>query len=258
MSNISLGDRMKMYERAIDYSLNPNMQYMIRLDGNSFSRRTKQWKLEKPFDVRFNNAMVAAAKSLFDLIPNIVCIWTGSDEISVWFNNPDIENAYFNNRIQKIISLASSQVSVNFTLELNKQIPGNNIPGIFDARMMEFPNELEAINCFMFRQRDCIKNSISGYAQQYFSNKQLLNKNSAEKITMLEEHNLRWNEQPNWAKHGVFLYKELYTINSDINGEYKRHYINVNDAIVLNNPSDINGIFNSEHTITEAEWLNLK
>ena len=44
MSNntLSLGDRMKAYENAIDFKLNPCMQYVIRLDGKGFSKMVKK------------------------------------------------------------------------------------------------------------------------------------------------------------------------------------------------------------------------
>ena len=70
MSNntLSLGNRMKTYENAIDFKLNPCMQYVIRLDGKGFSKMIKKWKCKKPFDERFNKAMNYASKKLFDII----------------------------------------------------------------------------------------------------------------------------------------------------------------------------------------------
>ena len=98
---LTLGDRMKLYEQALDVKLNPCMHYMIRLDGKNFSKHTKRWPLEKPFDERFNNAITAAGKSLYHLIPNIHLVWCGSDEISAWFTFPDAGNPFYDGRIQK-------------------------------------------------------------------------------------------------------------------------------------------------------------
>ena len=163
VKTLSLGDRMKLYERALDTKLNPCMNYMIRLDGKNFSKLTKRWPLKKPFDKNFNEAMNAAAQSLFQLIPNIKLAWHGSDEISVWFIFPDAGNPFFDGRIQKIVSLAASKASVAFNMKF-QQLIGKDIEfGIFDARIMQFPTEIEAMNCFIFRQRDCVRNSISGF-----------------------------------------------------------------------------------------------
>ena len=97
MSNntLSLGDRMKAYENAIDFKLNPCMQYVIRLDGKGFSKMVKKWKCKKPFDERFNKAINYASKKLFNIIPNVEAIWHGSDEISIWFKCPNVEDMYF-------------------------------------------------------------------------------------------------------------------------------------------------------------------
>ena len=93
-NTLSLGDRMKKYEEAIDFKLNPCMQYIIRLDGKGFSKMIKKWKCEKPFDYRFNKAINYAARKLFSLVPNVKAIWHGSDEISIWFQCPNAEDMY--------------------------------------------------------------------------------------------------------------------------------------------------------------------
>jgi tRNA(His) 5'-end guanylyltransferase len=211
-NTLSLGDRMKKYENALDCKLNPCMQYMIRLDGKGFSKMIKKWQCEKPFDSRFNKAMTYATRKLFDLIPNVKCMWHGSDEISVWFECPNVADMYYDGRIQKLVSLASAQVSVYFNKKLQELFNDNELPfGIFDARVMQFPNDEEAINCLLFRQRDHIRNSISGYAQFYFSHKEIDKKNSDEKIEMMKAKGFDWNELDcslNWSKFGTFLWKE--------------------------------------------------
>ena len=44
----SLGDRMKDYEKQQLQFIPPDWPFIVRLDGNSFSKFTKQ--LKKPFD----------------------------------------------------------------------------------------------------------------------------------------------------------------------------------------------------------------
>ena len=113
-NTLSLGDRMKKYEDVVDYKLNPCMEYMMRLDGKGFSKMIKKWKCKKPFDERFNKAMNYASKKIFDIIPNIKTIWHGSDEISVWFECENVADMYFEGRIQKLVSLVASTVSVYY------------------------------------------------------------------------------------------------------------------------------------------------
>ena len=136
-NTLSLGDRMKKYEDVLDCKLNPCMEYMIRLDGKGFSKMIKKWKCKKPFDERFNKAMNYASKKIFDIIPNIKTIWHGSDEISVWFECENVADMYFEGRIQKLVSLVASTVSVYFNKKLQEEF-GCELPfGIFDARIMQ-------------------------------------------------------------------------------------------------------------------------
>ena len=215
-NTLSLSDRMKKYEECLDSKLNPCMEYMIRLDGKSFSKMIKRWKCEKPFDERFNKAMNYAARKLFDIIPNTKIAWHGSDEISIWFSFPNVEDMYFDGRIQKLVSLTAAHASVYFNKKLQELFNDTNLSfGIFDARIMQFPNETEAWNCLKFRQRDLIRNSISGYAQFYFSHKELTGKNSDEKIEMLKSKDFDWvnlDKNLNWSKYGTFLTKECVMI----------------------------------------------
>ena len=260
-NTLSLGDRMKKYEEVFDYKLNPCMQYMIRLDGKNFSKMIKKWKCEKPFDAHFNNAMTYAAKQIFDLIPNIHLIWHGSDEISVWFSCPNVEDMYYEGRIQKLISLVASQVTVNFNKKLQEEFQKELPFGIFDARIMQFPNEIEVANCFLFRQRDHIKNSISGYAQYYFSHKELVSKNSTEKIEMMKSKGFDYDiltEDKLWSKYGTFLYKNTANIWKNSEEMYVRTYIKKLNNVNMEN-SKLSLILTQDiESFTEEQWKELK
>lgn len=263
MSNeFSLGDRMKIYESVCDYKLNPYMHYIVRLDGKGFSKMTKRWPLQKPFDDNFNKAMHAATLSLFGLIPNIQLAWHGSDEISIMFIFPTANNMYFQGRIQKIISLASSAAAVNFNRKLNETLgdQGNNY-ALFDARIMQFPNITEGLNCFLFRQQDCIRNSISGYAQSVASSKKLHGLNSTQQLEILTENGIDWNNAvPSWSKYGTFIKRSLFQIESEDRGAYVRSDFVV-DTFKANDTNKIeNFIGNSDDRIymTEKEWKERK
>jgi tRNA(His) 5'-end guanylyltransferase len=262
-NTLSLGDRMKKYEDVLDCKLNPCMEYMIRLDGKGFSKMIKKWKCEKPFDERFNKAMNYASKKIFDIIPNVKTIWHGSDEISVWFECENVADMYFEGRIQKLVSLVASTVSVYFNKKLQEEF-GCELPfGIFDARIMQFPNKMEVSNYFIFRQHDHIRNSISGYAQYYFSHKELTNKNSDEKIEMMKEKGFDWNKDlwlPNelWSKYGTFLWKEQATIYKNDDEFYIRTMICKTSEVIAK--PDKFGILLPKYVLrfTENEWKNTK
>ena len=112
-SKFSLADKQKMYEKIFDISYDQNCKIIIRLDGKNFSHRTKQWKLQKPFDERFNRCMIEASKALFKELQNVSWIWTGSDEISIIINN-DIQDGLFSRRISKTLSISASIATYAF------------------------------------------------------------------------------------------------------------------------------------------------
>jgi len=260
-NTLSLGDRMKKYEEAIDFKLNPCMQYIIRLDGKGFSKMIKKWKCEKPFDYRFNKAINYAARKLFSLVPNVKAIWHGSDEISIWFQCPNVEDMYFEGRIQKLVSLTASQTSVYFNKKLQELFNDNTLPfGIFDARLMQLPNELEVSNYFMFRQRDHIRNSISGYGQYYFSHKELIKKNSDEKLEMLLNKGIDYNEEiigQRWIKYGTLLWKREITVVKDDNETYVRSMIDFDERYEFN--SNKFGIYVTNYDVmSESDWKKYK
>ena len=257
-NTLSLGDRMKAYENAIDFKLNPCMQYVIRLDGKGFSKMVKKWKCKKPFDERFNKAINYASKKLFNIIPNVEAIWHGSDEISIWFKCPNVEDMYFEGRIQKLVSLTSSQASVYFNKKLQELFEDNEMLfGIFDSRIMQFPNEMEVSNYFIFRQRDHVRNSISGYGQYYFSHKELLKKNSNEKLEMLLSKGIDYENEiigKGWEKWGTLLYKDTFTIEKSNGDSYVRTYIKCDETFEFT-PCQFGILFNKcNNFITEEEW----
>ena len=126
---------------------------------------------------------------------------------------------------------------------------------------MQFPTEIEAMNCFIFRQRDCIRNSISGFAEDYFSSKTLLNKNSDEKIQMLNTINgFNFDKVEYWTKFGTFIHKKMFEIKQESGESYIRTgYIDTN--IKINNITDFENFLNTtkeiEH-ITEEQWISIK
>ena len=54
-----LDTRMRVFETADDRCVLPGLFIVVRLDGRSFTRQTKEiWNLEAPFDQRFRDVML--------------------------------------------------------------------------------------------------------------------------------------------------------------------------------------------------------
>ena len=219
LQGMTLGDKQKTYEKILDIHCPENYPIIIRLDGKTFSHRVKQWKLKKPFDERFHICMIETCKTLFTELQMVDFIWTGSDEISIVLNDHKKEgSALFGRRIEKILSISASMASVAFNFAAMKQgFDVVKFPALFDSRITVLPNEDEIYRNIIFRQNDCIRNSISQYARQYYSTKQLHSIGREEQLKMIKEKGFDWEKDaPGWAKYGSYLFKTyvLYDLNT--------------------------------------------
>lgn len=208
--NLTLGDRMKLYESFFTgknfpekypnwpsrhcirvpggwpFGLNgytevPEGFYpIIRVDGHCFSTFTRQFN--KPYDMRIIDAMLAATIKLVDDFHALLG-YTQSDEITIVLP-PDTE--IFGRKCQKLATLAASTAAVAFYNSLVRTGYCGKLPA-FDARTFGVPNADEAANCIVWRERDAIKNSISNVARKFYSDKELLSKNSDDKIKLMAE-----------------------------------------------------------------------
>lgn len=263
---MSISERIKSYESACEHIIPKSEYIIIRIDGHHFSKFTRGFK--KPFDHIFRETMIKTTEDLHNRF-NSYSSFTQSDEITLFL--PTLKNEktgklidhQFNGRTQKLASLVSSYCTVMFNKHLNNLIKNykeyldredeydlfraayniewdyyntlleKQIIAYFDARVFSVPSESEVANVFIWRARDCIKNSKATFAQAYASHKELQNKNSEEQIKyVLEEYNKDWNKIEDMFKYGVLIKKELYQkqINSDTvtRSKLKRLYIPMN------------------------------
>ncbi|AAV50531.1 putative tRNA(His) guanylyltransferase [Acanthamoeba castellanii mimivirus] len=229
--NEPIGDRMKRFEAKYDFKIEPQNYFCVRLDGNKFSNFTR--KFEKPYDVRFSQAMVMTT---IDTINKFGARtgFTQSDEITLIFDKaiPDdfkkhiTYNHLFNGRVSKLLSIVSSYVSVRFnhhfrlltsnltniysqeTLELI-----NGGTAIFDARILEFDenNKYEMLNHLIWRSvKDCYRNAVQTYAHHIFGPAKIKYLNREQMIQLIEENtNIVWSNIPLWQKYGVIIKKQL-------------------------------------------------
>ena len=214
MDNDDFGNRMKGYEAAsTGEKADPTKPLLARLDGSGFSKLTKN--LQKPYDIDFMRAMRQTAVDLARAF-NAKLAYVQSDEISLLFFNKDASTPYeFNGRLQKFHSLLAAKCSVLFNKNLQK-LPGiehlTDQDPIFDCRVWQVPDMMEAMNTFLWRQQDCMKNAISMVAQANFHHKELIGKNGPEKIQMLKEKGIMFEDSPETFRFGTFFLKEEFEI----------------------------------------------
>ena len=201
-SQLGLGDRMKQYyELPVNIKLIRRMPTIIRLDGRAFHTFTRGYN--KPFDSNLSDNMIDTAFYLCGEIQGTKCAYVQSDEISILLTDFDTlaTEAWFDNNLQKIVSLSAGMASAHFS-KLCEAF------AVFDSRAFNIPKE-EVCNYFVWRQKDWVRNSVQMLAQAHFSHKQLQEKSQTDMHEMLHGVGVNWADiEPKW-KNGTMVYKEL-------------------------------------------------
>lgn len=118
----SLGDRMKRYENVPKVRLVRRMPVIIRLDGKAFHTFTRGFV--KPFDSLLMRTMNDTMKYLCENIQGCVMAYTQSDEITLVLVDYQTltSDAWFDNNVEKMCSIAASMATVAFNRSFNNAI----------------------------------------------------------------------------------------------------------------------------------------
>lgn len=203
----SLGDRMKgYYEGRTKQFLQRRTYTIIRIDGKAFHTYTRG--LEKPFDSDLMDAMDETMKFLCENIQGAKIGYVQSDEISILLTDFDklTTDAWFDNNVQKVVSVSSSMATAIFNRIRDDQ--GFDKMALFDSRVFQVPTNIEVMNYFLWRQQDCVRNSISSVAQANFSHKEL-NRLSTNQMQdkLMTELGINWNNFLIREKRGAMCFK---------------------------------------------------
>lgn len=201
-----LDAKMRVYEESLDQIIVPGMYLVARLDGNRFTRLTKEiCKFEAPFDARFRDMMVETVKELMKYGFRVIYGFTESDEISLLFH-PDEDT--FGRKVRKYNSLLAGVASAAFSRQLGQ-------PGIFDCRMIPLPSVELVKDYFAWRQEDAHRNSLNSHCywmlrKQGKSVKEatetLSGQSVAFKNELLFQNGINYDKLPAWQKRGVGVY----------------------------------------------------
>jgi len=196
ISRESLGDRMKMYERAeAGRQLLPLVPACVRIDGRAFSRWTRG--LTRPYDEDMVRCMVETTRFLVQEA-NALIGYTQSDEISlILYSSHPQSQLMFNGKIQKLASVLASAATATFASLLPEHLPDRvGQLAMFDARVWNVPTLEEAANVLLWRELDATRNSIQMAADAIFSHKQLHQKSTSQMQEMLFEKGINWMYVP--------------------------------------------------------------
>lgn len=215
----TLHDRMKEYESITKTNLMKRTPVIVRVDGRAFHTFTKGFV--KPFDTLFLEAMRETALDLFKNIPYVKFAYTESDEISLILLENDFVNdtPFFDNDLQKIVSLTSSMATLYFNNNFVKVIERYAKSGVdvsiyrnkynkatFDSRAFNIPF-FEVDNYILDRQLDSKRNSLNAYAQSLYSAKALFGKKHDDLINLLHDKGVHYHDIDVALRHGVAVYK---------------------------------------------------
>jgi tRNA(His) 5'-end guanylyltransferase len=235
-SKDSLGDRMKEYESTgTSNRLMPLLPVMIRLDGVAFHTFTKG--LKRPYDERLSKLMIDTTKYLVKLT-NARVGYTQSDEISLVLISDDFASqTYFDAKVYKILSVLAARTSVYFNQLLPSAIPEKrSAEPVFDCRVWNVPNRVEAANTLLWREQDASRNSVSMAAQSLYSHKELQGKSCNEMQEMIFQKSINWNDYPAFFKRGTYIRRivsERPFTATEIEKLPARHKARTNSALTI-------------------------
>jgi len=246
-----LGDRMKNYEFSSRSYLGPRSYLVIRLDGKAFHTYTKGLKrpFDEAFSSDMDETARFLCENLQGA--KFAYVQSDEISIFITTVGSDSAQPLFKNQVQKIVSISASMASAKFNqlrmfryfcgpetnivqendktigehyevgtnLEVVRDdissfinyMPINSNLAFFDARVMCFSDPYEVHNCFVWRQQDATRNSISMAAQSLFSHKELHKKSTNEmQDMMMTQKGVNWNDYPVRFKRGGFICRENY------------------------------------------------
>lgn len=191
-------------------SLLPFLPVIARLDGKAFHSFT--YGMKKPYDDIFAQMMQDTASFLVKR-SNALISYTQSDEISLLFYSGTLEgDIYFGAKKFKIISVLASEASVYFNELCKERMPERaRLRPLFDCRVFQLPTKCEAAMNFAWRWQDAYKNSVTMMAQSLFSHDELHKKNTKDKLQMISDKGLSWEEQVPHFKYGAFVRRTQYS-----------------------------------------------
>lgn len=221
--------------KETDYKLDKSKPILLMLDGRSFSKFTKQFNA--PFDADFVRLMNNTAKFLCANIQNAVHAFVQSDEISIYLKPcEELTEPWFGGRLNKICSVAAGMASSFFMkeyitykltanadpeftkergiYEIEEEIDALPVP-TFDCKAWNVPTYNEVIDWFVYRQKDCVRNSKQQFAQTFCSYSELLNKTADEQILFCiqkTDGEQNWNLLDPTLQYGRLISKETYEI----------------------------------------------
>ena len=250
-----LKDRVESYQQQSDYKLLNKLPVIIILNGRSFKKTTSL--LEKPYSENFVNCMLSTCLKLCSEVEGTVFCYYNNDEIMLVTRNDQTNDtsAWFDNKIQKIVSVVSSIATLHFNTiasEMNLNLIGE---AHFSTKVFTVPNTSEAVNSVIFKQQQNFYQAVDlacyyELSKKYDKNmiKEMISGISVdEKLYILQQEcGINFDDYPDIFRNGAACYKvpklygenlkNIWTINTEIPIFSKKQSLL---SYILNNGMDI-------------------
>lgn len=227
----SLQQRQVGYEQTYNPNIIGRIPVIIKIDGRSFSRVTKN--TQKPF---CQNTMLLLNSTMLNIAKQIDGVLFGfqySDKIFLILRNDrsSDEDPWFGNNIQKLASVSASMVTYEFMNQLWGMDNPPQLEGAitFASHAFGIPNITEAINYLIYRQFRCMQNALNEsvqsvlwprYGRQTFSF--LEDKSMEERQQLLQEAGFDFESLPDAYRLGSAVYL-VPTLVDTAQGQITRH-----------------------------------
>ena len=233
MKKDDFGYRMKSYENISRFHLMRRNPIILRLDGRAFHTYTKRFKdktAADPFSETMRGAMSFAMEKLCKEVQGVYMAYTQSDEVSLVLRDWETYESqqWFGGNKSKIESVSASIMTAYFNLYMRGFESESSVekPATFDARAFTVPLH-EVSNYFIWRQEDCVRNSVSMMAQHYFSHKELQGVSKLGMVDKLKkEKQIDYHSLDSWKIYGT-VWKDG-EVSTAPEFKYNRNYIEEN------------------------------
>lgn len=259
----SFSDRQKSYEESYDLKIIGRIPIIIRTDARSFRRISR--KLERPYSQILMDIMGRTMLQSISEIDGAVFGYHYSDEILFILMPGD--QPWYQNRIQKLCSVTSSIVSINFLkyllLEDSEKIELED-DVVFSSDVYPLPSINEAVNHLIWRQQNYMRDSVSGAALAELTKaynkdiaiRMLHGKKTEQKMDLLlSECDIDYEEYyPKDFRLGVCAYKVPKIIRTKENEVTKNKWVLDTEIPVFVSDRDfVSNILYSGHDVFRAD-----
>jgi tRNA(His) 5'-end guanylyltransferase len=220
---------MKTYENAFSNKFPIKHPLILRLDGVHFHTNVKRWNCKKPFDPELIDAMQFTAKVLCESISGAKIAYVQSDEITILIRD-DMDFGtmpWYDKKINKIMSVVAAKASnaFNYCYHQMRGDAWENEDGemVYEGKTITLPDmaefdcrgyilpENEINNAFLWRQNDCISNSVQMLGRAHFSHKELQRKSNDDiKSMLIKNRDTDWDELATECQRGACIIRKQF------------------------------------------------